>query len=140
MPNFETFTQKGAATGVGPLVSIQKGGVFSLNAAAYRLLGQPSHVEFVFDRQERIMGLRPATGEADHTYAVRKQGVVDSYLISGRAFCKHAGIPTDRGARYRAEMMGDVLAVDLNAAPMTTTKPSAKKPTRATEASPRGAH
>jgi hypothetical protein len=93
-------------------------------------------VEFVFARQERIMGLRPTTAEAPHAYAVRKQGEADSYMVSGRAFCKHAGIPTDRGVRYRAEMMDDVLAVDLNAAPMTTTKPSAKKPARAAEASP----
>ena len=39
MPNFETFTKKATRTGTGPLVSIQRGGVFSLNAEAYALLG-----------------------------------------------------------------------------------------------------
>jgi hypothetical protein len=120
-------------------VAIQRGGIFSINRDAYELLGRPAAVEFVFDPQERVMGFRPATVDAPHAYAARKQRDSDSHLVSGRAFCRYANIPLDHSARYRAELMGDVLAIDLNA-PVSTTKPPAKKPIRAGEASPLGAH
>jgi hypothetical protein len=148
MPNFETFTKKATRTGTGPLVSIQRGGVFSLNADAYALLGKPAAVEFVFAPQERIMGFRPATAEAPHAYVVRQQRGTASYLVSGRAFSKYAGIPLDHGVRYRAELVDGVLAVDLTEPPVSTRKPRPKKSVRAAEASPitaarapdRGAH
>ena len=136
MPAFETFTQKSARSGAGPLVSIQRGGVFSLNADAFAVLGKPSAVEFVFDPQERVMGFRPTTAESPHSYAVRKQRQTESYLVSGRAFSKHAGISIEHAARYKAEMIDGVLAVDLKQNPVNASKPRPKKPVRTSGAAP----
>jgi hypothetical protein len=131
LPNFQTFTQKGVGTGASPQVSIQRGGVFSINAPAFALLGKPEAVEFVLDAAERVMGFRPATPGAPHAYAVRKQKGVESFMVSGRSFAKYAGIDIDHGARYPAELIDGVLAVDLKADPITIRKPRAKKPGRA---------
>ncbi len=93
MPNFETFTRRAAPVASTPLVTIQKRGTFSLNRAAYELLGSPEAVELLYDRDERVMGIRAVDPDTRHAYPMRKQPSSYSYLFAGQAFAKYYGIP-----------------------------------------------
>jgi hypothetical protein len=122
MATFEVFTKRGAPTVNAPLVSIQRRGTLSLNLAAFEALGQPAAVEFLFDRTERVMGLRRVDPSVRHAYPVRKQQVSSTYVLAGAAFLNHYGVEADVRRRYPAQMDGDVLAVDLKQEALETGK------------------
>ncbi len=113
MPNFETFTRRSTPVTATPLVTIQKRGTISLNRTAYELLGSPEAVELLYDRGERVIGIRAVDPDTRHAYPMRKQPSSYSYLFAGQAFAKYYDIPIGETRRYEAEMIGDVLAVDL---------------------------
>jgi hypothetical protein len=118
-------------------VTVQRHGLLTLNQAAYAELDAPEAVELLYARRERVIGLRAAAASAPDAYRVRKSGVGAGFLVSGRAFTRHYGIPTDVGRRYRATMIDDVLTVDLRNVVQerrrfsTTSMPSSGHATRA---------
>ena len=73
------------------------------------------------------MGLRPVSADVPHAYRPRKQGASSSRIVAGQAFTQLFGIPIDTARRYPAEMVGDVLAVDLKEGGTVVTGPRAKK-------------
>lgn len=118
MPNFETFTKRMAPLAKKPYVTIQKRGTISLNAAAHAALGEPEAVELLYDRDERIVGLRAVSREAEHAYALRPQAgkSVGPYIVSGTAFAKYYKIDTSVSRRWVAQLEGDILCIDLKEA------------------------
>lgn len=113
MPNFEVFTRRSRPVVKQPSVAIQRRGNFSINRAAYELLGEPEAVELLFDRTERIMGMRPIDPSTPHAYPVRKQPNSASYLVAGNAFTQFYNIPIGTTRRFDAAVIDGVLAVDL---------------------------
>jgi hypothetical protein len=114
MANFETFTKRLVPLGKRPFVTIQKRGTISMNKAAFVALGEPDTVELLFDSDERIVGLRGVAHLAEHAYPVRGVGGdPTSYLVAGTAFTKHYGIDTTNSRRWPAELVDDILRVDL---------------------------
>lgn len=115
MPNFETFTKRMAPLAKKPYVTIQKRGTISLNAAAHAALGEPEAVELLYDRTERIVGLRAVSKEAEHAYALRPQAgkSVGPFIVSGTAFAKYYKIDTTVSRRWAGQLEGDVLCIDL---------------------------
>ena len=95
------------------MVTIQRKGPISLNQAAFHALGKPSHVELLYDPNERIIGFRALTEPLAHAYQVRKQGRAHTFLVAGHAFLKYYDIPNEVSIRYVAKMYDDVLGVDL---------------------------
>jgi hypothetical protein len=120
VPDFEVFTSRSVREATGPVVTVQRGGVLSLNRDVFRLLGEPAAVELLFDRGAQVMGFRAAEATLSHTYPVRRQKSSSSLLVSGRAFTQYYGIATDVARRYPATKIGDVLAVDLKEDSVTT--------------------
>ena len=118
MPEFETFNRRSAIATKEPMVTIQKGGIISLNAAAFEALGgqvgvvDEMPVHLLFDSTEQIIGIRKAE-VGPNTYIVRKQPNSRSYLVTGKAFTRHYGIDTRQARRYKAQIFGNVLGVDL---------------------------
>src|SRR5262245_29502079 len=126
---FETFTRNTRRSSVQPMVSIQKRGTMSLNAAAYSVLKGENRVttkhprrksdtdifvELMYDRGNRIIALRYVTPDNPNSYAVRKQPNSNSYLVSAKGFLKHYEIRPGKGTRYTARMHGpDVLMFSL---------------------------
>ena len=110
---FEVFTGRAHPAGDEAAVTIHRRGLVSVNRAAHVALGEPEAVELLYDRDERVMGMRGVSGEVRHAYPLRRQRATSSLLVSGRAFTTCYGIPTDAAHRYRAQMLGDILAVDL---------------------------
>lgn len=121
MHEFETF-RKDVAKDVAqskaePHVTIQRRGLISLNAAAYRALGKPTAVEMLYNADERIVGLRAVDPHAGHSYLVRPSSRSGSapYLISATAFTRYYEIDTSTAVRRVAYSRGDMLCIDLDA-------------------------
>lgn len=96
-----------------PEVTIHKRARVALNRSAASALGFPEAVEFLYSEEERIMGVRAAEPGSSRAYRLRKAPRGASYLSSGEAFIKGYGIPHERSTRYKAEVDGDMLLVDL---------------------------
>jgi len=114
---FEVFDKRVAISPSEPVVGIQKGGVFTLNRAAFELLGKPVAVELMFNRAKKVIGFRAAPKVLPHAYSVRPNSAGSTYQVSGSAFARYYGISTEKGRRWRAELVGKILTVD-------TTQPS----------------
>ena len=113
MTQFEEFRRQPLPAAHEPAVAVQRHGLLTLNRAAYAELGAPEAVELLYARRERVIGLRAAAASAPDAYRVRTPTVGAGFLVSGRAFTRHYGIPTDVGRRCRATMIDAVLTVDL---------------------------
>lgn len=96
-----------------PEVTIYKHARVTLNGTAAAVLGFPEAVEFLYSEEEQIMGLRTAEPGSSRAYLLRKGGRGTSYHTSGESFIKGYGIPHERATRYKAEVDGDMLLVDL---------------------------
>ena len=120
MPTFEVFMGRASPTPREAALAIYPRGLFSVNRAACRALGDPEAVELLFDRTEQLIGLRGVPAQVPHAYPLRTQASSSSVLVSGRAFTRHYQIRTDVARRYPATMIGDVLAVDLKEQGVTT--------------------
>jgi hypothetical protein len=111
---FETFKRQRAPISVDPAVTIQKRGTLSLNGAAYRALNEPEAVELLYDRDQKLMGLRKAEPSTGHAYVVRPLGKGGSnWLISGKAFTTYYDIPIGVARRWAGHVENDLLIVDL---------------------------
>src|SRR5215212_376396 len=108
MSDFEVFMGRTAPMPREAALTIYPRGLFSVNRAACNALGDPEAVELLFDRTERLIGLRGVSARVPHAYPVRTQAASSSVLVSGRAFARHYGISTDVARRYPAKMIGDV--------------------------------
>src|SRR5215210_2631623 len=91
--DFEEFDRKSTPIITTPLITIQKRGTFSANRAAFEALGEPEGIKLLYDKNQNVIGIRPADLEERNSYAMRKQPASDSYLFSGTAFANHNGIP-----------------------------------------------
>ncbi|HEX3359599.1 MAG TPA: hypothetical protein VHS74_01290 [Solirubrobacterales bacterium] len=111
---FETFKRQRAIQTTEPAVTIQKRGTFSLNSPAFEALGNPEYLELLYDRQERLIGLRKADSSVPHAYLVRPLGKGGTtQMVSGTAFLAYYGIEFDTARRWIAQLQDDVLVIDL---------------------------
>ena len=96
-------------------MTLLKTGVISMNVVAYEALGRPAFLEFLYDRAEEIVGLRPLNVESQFSYPVRelKSASGGTFSASAKAFMLFYGIPMTSSIRRRAFLSGDILCVDL---------------------------
>lgn len=115
---FEKFTGRHRYFVHEPLMTIQRRGTMSLNAAAAEILGKPSLIELYYDTDNKRMALGVASDETPHSYPLRKQDS-ESYLFSGTAFCQFYGIDFEQTRRYAGHLEDGLLVFDLTK-PMAT--------------------
>lgn len=125
MPQFEVFNPQSAPREKQPYVSLQRKGTFTLNKAAFQALGEPSHVELLFDRAG-VIGFRPVDATSPTAYAVRATEPSGSYAISGSAFVKHYDIDTSAARRWPAQMDAGVLVVRIADGQVVQREPRAR--------------
>ena len=95
---FEVFTGRFTpASSKIMRVTLNKRGAFSFNTATYSAMGEPSHVELLYDRTDRVIGLRPVPENTKHAYPVRKQGNAKSYLVGATSFCRNYDLDAGDG-------------------------------------------
>ena len=128
---FEVFDKRAATASKNPMVSIQKQGSFSLNRAAYKLMGEPETVELLFDAGEKLIGFREAAANSPRAYPVRPQGKnAATFMIAGQAFTKYYDIDTSTARRYSVEMQDGILILDLKGESTVVTGPRAAMKSR----------
>jgi hypothetical protein len=113
MPNWEVFDRKARPSVKQPLVTLQASGTFSMNEASYDAIGRPDQVELLYDKDERIIGFRPATDESPHSYPIKPQQNGRTYQTGGRAFCAYYDIEHPKARRFGGELIDGVLAINL---------------------------
>src|SRR5689334_25372370 len=97
-----------------PAITIQKRGALSLNVAAFEALDSPSYVVLLYDREKKWIGIRSASADTPHAYAVRGVGNNQAtHVVSGKAFLSYYGIPRDVARRWLARRRGNLLVIDL---------------------------
>jgi hypothetical protein len=111
---FEVFKRERVPSSTDPTVTIQKTGRLSLNKAAFVQLGHPKFVELLYDRDQRLIGLRKVSKSIHHGYPVRPVSAkATSWVISGKAFLDFYDITMDATRRSIAQIQGQMLVVDL---------------------------
>lgn len=121
---FEVFDKKSATAVKTPMVTIQKGGMFSLNRAAVEAVGSSEAVELLYDPENRLIGFRPTSSTSPRAFMMRPQGKTSAtYMVAGRAFTQHYGIDSSTALRYAATVQDGVLIVDLNSESVDVTGP-----------------
>ena len=111
---FEVFDKRKAPLAKSPSVTIQKRGIFSLNKAAHKLIGEPETVELLFDRENLVIGLR-ASEVSGHAYAIRPQTARDNgqVILSATAFTQYYDIDTTVSRRWEPYEKDGILCIDL---------------------------
>jgi hypothetical protein len=77
---FEVFHRPRTARGPA-LVTVTPEGVLRLNAAAYRLIDQPTHVLLLVDREARKVAVRAVAGASNQTYRVGRSGMISATAL-----------------------------------------------------------
>jgi hypothetical protein len=123
--DFERFDQRHIAIAGSPFVTIQKGGrVMTINRPAYEMLGSPEAVELLYNKKNRVVGIREVSKKEPYAFPLRAQGrkgrEPSNYLVAVQAFTKHYNIDTSIAMRYPAEMQEDILTISLNRGTIAT--------------------
>jgi hypothetical protein len=109
-------------------VTLQKRGAISLNASAHRALGAPPSVELLYDRVQRIIGLRPVDPGVPNAYPVRPATTASGpFVVSAMAFTRYYEIDTTVTRRWEAYVEDGVLCVDLTSEPTARATPANRK-------------
>lgn len=123
---FRVFDKKAATLNKNPMATIQRGGHFSLNKAAFLALGEPETVEVLFAEEERVIGFRTVSSTSPRGFSVKPQGRKSptTFMIAGQAFAKHYGLDVSIARRYGVEVNEEgVLMIDLNGPSIDVTGP-----------------
>lgn len=110
----ERWDRKAAPRSTVPLVTIQKDGLFSLNEAAVKAMGEPNFVEIYYDRDNAIIAFAPSAENNPAAYPPRKQPTGAIWYVAGQMFTRHYDIDTTIARRYPVEVEDNVLFVNLN--------------------------
>lgn len=111
---FEVFDKRMAPLAKAPSVTIQKRGIFSINKAAHKLIGEPATVELLFDKDNQIVALRES--DLPHAYAIRPQSQrrdTGQVILSATAFTQFYEIDTSISRRYKPYERDGMLCIDL---------------------------
>lgn len=117
---FKVFEKGSAPVSSVPSVTIQKRGLFSLNEAAQEMLKSPEAIQFLWDEERKVIGLRGVTLDAPNAYPARRQATSAGksgrgpVLVAGTLFTKFIGLDTSVAKRWVPKLEEDVLIIDLN--------------------------
>ncbi|NYJ76505.1 hypothetical protein [Allobranchiibius huperziae] len=114
---FEEFQKGSAPVSTVPAITIQKRGLFSVNDAAYKMLGEPMMVTFLWDAEARRIAISPSDESNLNAYPARRQNQskgTGPVLIAGTMFAKFIGIDTTNAKRWTPSLEDGMLILDLN--------------------------
>lgn len=113
---FEVFEKRMVPLAKAPAITIQKRGIFSINRAAHNLIGGAETVELLYDKVDKIIGIRPIDETSPHAYTVRAQspnGDSGQMILSATAFTQYYDIDTDVSRRWVPYEKDGILCIDL---------------------------
>lgn len=100
-----------------PRVTLGAKGTFYLNGAAYDELERPPAVEFLYEGNARVIGLRPVDPQKHNAFVIKHHGKGGNYKrISAASFCSHHRLKFKRTLLFEnAEVDHEgVMHLDLN--------------------------
>jgi hypothetical protein len=108
VPNFVEFSRQSARSSRDdPMFTLQRRGLISLNEAAFKALGEPATIVFLYDADEDIVALRKVPRTYANGYHVRKQANSRSYLVAAQGFTSFYDIKTDMPKRFTGHDYGN---------------------------------
>jgi hypothetical protein len=112
---FQVFEKNSSPAAMVPTVTIQKGGAISISRSAYNLIESPPAVELMWDVDNRLVAVRPATVDAQNAYGVRAtanegRGPV---VVAGKSFTEFIGLDTTSAQRWIADISDGMIVIDL---------------------------
>lgn len=111
---FEVFNRRATLEKTPPLVTLQPRGTLALNQAAKDALGDPQHVELLFDRKQQVIGIRAAADpDSSSSYPLKEKANGRVYITGEPEFFEYYHIQTGRARRFEGKMVDDVLTIDL---------------------------
>lgn len=114
---FEEFQKGSAPVSTVPAVTIQKRGLFSVNDAAYKMMGEPAMVTFMWDAEARRIAIAPSDEANLNAYPARRQNQAKAsgpILIAGTMFAKYIGLDTTSARRWTPSLENGMLILDLS--------------------------
>lgn len=113
---FEVFDKRMAPLAKSPAITIQKRGIFSINKVAHQMIGEADTVELLYDKEARVIGIRPVEGTPPHAYTMRPQSNrgTGQTILSATAFTQYYDIDTTVSRRWEPYKEGDMLCINLN--------------------------
>lgn len=100
MAGWERFRKSSIGRDTEPRVRIGKGGTLSINGLALELLGGTDHVQLLFDRAARSMGIKACTADALDSYTLNKTKGT-SATVNVRAYLRYFKIEDVAGTSIR---------------------------------------
>lgn len=100
--------------GVGSLhVTVNAQGEFLLGVAAFDRLGRPDAVVILFDKANRVIGMKPAHPRISNAYPLRTSVNGRHRLVRANRFCRQHQIKFDRRLAFESPKIEDgVLILD----------------------------
>lgn len=113
LDGFERWDRRSAPRIDVPLVTVQQGGLFSLNKAAFEGMGSPKKVELFYNPQTKVVAFAPTDDNNLNGYPPRQQGSQANFYVAGQKFTKFHDIDTSVARRYAAKIEQGILFLDL---------------------------
>lgn len=119
LEGFKIHRRSGRPDPDTPSLTIRKNRAFGINRAAFSALGEPDHVELLFNPTARVIAIRPASADSapDEKYRVGRVRDAESYAIGAYGFVDEWGLNHERAQRYPAEAQGGILQIQLGMSP-----------------------
>ena len=110
VPAFEFFEGNLSESSSSPQVTVRRGGLMVLTAAAAEMLGEGvEKVQLAYDRSSKTVGIRAASGDAPGAYLLRRQVKSPNRLVGGKRFFTYNGIATEKAVTFESVRYGDGL-------------------------------
>ncbi len=110
VPAFEFFQGNLSESSSSPQITVRRGGLMVLTAAAAEMLGADvEKVQLAYDRSTGTVGIRAASDDAPGAYLLRTQVKSPNRLVGGKRFFTYNGISTEKAVTFDAIRYGDGL-------------------------------
>ncbi len=112
----QEFTQvRGQARNPEVRMSVRKNGTVGLNAAAVKVLGQPTHLVLLFDSETLDFGVRTARPEEPHRYKIQEDSRGRAGAsVTANALWQYYDVAIEQYVgSYDAHLEGDALVIRL---------------------------
>lgn len=99
-----------------PRVTLGHKHTFYLNKAAFEAIGSPVAVEFQFDGNERLIGIRRTDPAKKNAFRLRLHGKGNYWRLAAGSFCTHFRIKNDQTLLFEDVEMDEngLMVLDLN--------------------------
>ncbi len=112
---WEEFTQTNNGRADAVRVSLNARGTFALNQKAVDLLGGTEAIVLLFDKANRLIGLKPSSPKVNHACGLKRVGASQSYFLRAKSFCNFYGIDIgDKVVFNDAQMEDGMIVLNLD--------------------------